>query len=129
MSTKTTINSFVKQFLAVVKGDGVKAQAEKAFRQASSALKSQISSLEGDTINLEDKVTEAQEKLAISRVNNGQAITNREYYIESLLTSKNNVVQAEKNLKKHIEKIDFLKAELTSLEEEVDSPVDTEETK
>jgi hypothetical protein len=115
------VKSFVKQFISTVKGDEVGVQAEKCFRAASSALNTQISSLGGDTIQLEDKVTDAKEAHTSARINNGQSITNRNTYVENLLTSKNNVTIAEKNLKSHIEKIDFLKAELKALETEVEA--------
>lgn len=115
----STVKSFVKQFVKAVQGDDNGVLAEKAFRQASSALKSQISSLEGDTINLEDRVTDAKEAQATSRINGGKPITDRNSYVSNLIYSKNNVVDAEKALKTHVEKISFLKSELSALEEEV----------
>lgn len=71
------VKSFINQFVAAVKGDDVEATAEKAYRQANSALKSQISSLEGDTINLEEKVNDAKEKLASAGINDGNLIADR----------------------------------------------------
>lgn len=113
------MKSFVKQFAAFVKGDDVQVQAEKTFRQADSALKVQISALEGDTVNLEDKVETAKEDQQTARINNGKPITNRDSYVENLLYAKNNVTTAEKALKTHLEKIEFLKSEKASLEKEV----------
>ena len=56
------MNSFVKQFVAAVKGDDVEVQAQKAWRSAESALKVQIAAREGDTISLEDAVNQAKEE-------------------------------------------------------------------
>lgn len=119
------VKSFVRQFIAAVSGDDNQVKAEKTFRQANSALLTQISSLNGDTIQLEDKVTDAKEAQSSARINHGYSITDRNSYVEGLLTAKNNVTVAEKNLKNHQEKIAFLKSELEALEAEVEQ----EETK
>lgn len=120
---KSTVKSFVKSFLAIVTGDSNMAQAEKGFRQASSALKTQISSLGGDTITFEDAVETAQEAKANARVGNGQPITDRNTYVENLLRADNNVVSAQKALETHKKKIAFLEAELKALEEDVEVEV------
>lgn len=116
-----TVKSFVKQFVAEVKGDDVSVLAEKVFRQAQSALKSQISSLEGDTINLEDRLSDAQDAQKKARINHGKSITDRNSYVNGLISAKNNVTEAEKALKVHTEKISFLKSELAALEAEVEA--------
>lgn len=118
MSNK--IKSFVKGFVALVKGDDVTAAAEKAFRQASSALKSQINSLEGDTVTFEDAVTDAKEAQGNARINNGVAITNRDQYVKNLLNAKNKVTDTEEALEIHTKKIEFLRDELVALELEVE---------
>jgi hypothetical protein len=114
------VKSFVKEFAAILKGDNAEATAQKALRQADSALKTQIASLKGDTIVVEDALTTAQEVQALARVNNGKAITNREGYVRGLLDAKNNVTYAEEALKTHNEKIAFLESELKALSEEVE---------
>jgi len=119
MSTATTVKSFVRQFINEVKGDDVAVKAEKAFRQASSALRTQINSLEGDRVNLEDKVTDAKEAQNRARINNGSPISDRDAYVKSLLSAKNTVTNAESALETHDAKIAFLKDELASLETEV----------
>lgn len=115
------VKSFVKQFVAAVKGDTAEAQAQKVLRQADSALQTQIASLNGDTIVLEDAVTAAKERQANARINNGNNIGDRSSYVRNLLDAKNAVTLAEEALKTHKEKIEFLKAELASLNEEVDA--------
>ena len=124
MSTTKTVKSFIKQFVAVVTGDSSEAQAQKVYRQASSGLSTQISVLTGDSVGKEDAVTDAKEKLALARVNNGNLITNREYYVQNLLDAKNNLTKAEEELAKHNAKLEFLKGELTNLD--ADEPAEEE---
>lgn len=116
---KTILNSFCKQFIAEVTGDDVEAQAEKVWRQANSALKSSISSMEGDLIEKEDRVSEAEEKLAKARINRGCNISDRSSYISNLITAKESVKKAQKELDAHNATIEFLKEEWDNLKEEV----------
>ena len=115
---KSKMNSFVKQFVAAVKGDDVEVQAEKAWRSAESALKVQIAAKEGDTIKLEDNVSEAEERLAQARINNGSRITNREDYIDQLVKIKNELTDAEERLEIHMAALEFLKSEYDALKKE-----------
>jgi len=115
------VNSFVKSFVAIVKGDDATVLAEKAKRQADSALKTQISILEGDLVNKEDAVTSAKEAEESAVVNNGRPISDREFYVETLFCRKNDSTIAEQSLKKHQEKIAFLKAKLKGLDVEVEA--------
>ena len=112
------MNSFVKQFVAEVKGDDVEAQAMKAWRSAESALKVQIASREGDTISLEDDVNAAKEALTKARINQGTKIVNREGYINNLIYAKNNLTVAEEKLSDHLTELDFLKTEYNALKTE-----------
>ena len=114
----TKLNSFMTQFAAAIKGDNVEVQAAKTWRQAESGLKVTIAALEGDVIKLEDNVTNAQENLDGARINNGKSITNREYYIDGLVSAKNVLNAAEKELKAHNAKLDFLKGEYEALKAE-----------
>lgn len=120
----STTKSFIKGFIALVKGDDVTAQAEKAFRQSQSALKVQISSLDGDTIAFEDKVEDAKDKLSKARVNNGKVINDRDTYVRELLTAKNVVSDAQDALDTHLATIDFLKdSQAQNEKEEEDAPI------
>lgn len=121
MESTQKIKSFVKQFISVIKGDDAEALAQKALRQADSALQTHIANLTGDTINFEDQVTTAKESQALARVNNGQLITDRASYARNLLSAKNRVTEAEEALKAHKEKIAFLKGELEALTSDVDA--------
>ena len=116
--SKTKVKSFINSFVTLVSGESDTVLAEKVWRQAESALASQIPALKGDLVTLEDKVEEAKEVLAKARLNNGTLINRRESYVEGLLIAKNAVTIAEENLADHKEKIAFLEAELKNLSEE-----------
>lgn len=109
--------SFVKEVVAILKGDDAEATAQKILRQADSAFKTQIASLTGDTIALEDRLEDAKENLRLSRLNNGLPITDRNSYIRSLLDAKNLVTSSEEALEAHIAKLDFLKEQAALLED------------
>lgn len=111
---------FVKQFRAFVTGDDAKVRELKQFRKAQNSLKTQISVLEGESIAKEDALEEAEEGVAAARANNGNDITDGVIYVENLLSAKNKVTAAKEALKKHNEKLAFLKGELSTLEEEVE---------
>jgi len=115
------VKSFVKEFTARVKGDDVTAQAEKALRQADSALNIQISVMTGDTVKFEDAVETAKEELAMARVNSGEPISNRDTYVKILIAAKNELSDAEENLEAHIKTLAFLKETLASLGTEVEA--------
>jgi hypothetical protein len=107
MSVSKT-KSFVKEVIAILKGDDAEATGQKILRQADSAFKTQIASLTGDTISLEDAVEEAKEAVRLARLNNGQLIGNRNSYISILLSAQNRLVEAEEALEAHLAKLAFL---------------------
>lgn len=108
----------MKQFVAIVKGDDVEAKAAKVWRQAESGLKVQIAALKGDVIAKEDAVTTAEENLQLARVNNGNIISDREYYVSNLLNAKNTLTKAEKSLEQHLAQIAFLEKQYSALSAE-----------
>lgn len=116
MSVSKT-KSFVKEIVALLKGDDNEATAQKILRQADSAFKTQIASLTGDTISFEDAVEEAKEALRIARINNGRLIGDRSSYISNLIIAKNNLFDAEEALEDHVLKLEFLKEQAALLEE------------
>jgi hypothetical protein len=119
MSTKkTTVASFISQFVALVTGDDVQVKAEKVWRQASNALKSAIPSAEGDTIRYEDEVELAQERLNKARINNGEPITDRNDYVIKILRSREQLEVAQENLELHLKKVAILNQELELLSQE-----------
>ena len=116
--SKTKVKSFINSFVALVSGESDTVIAEKVWRQAESALASQIPALKGDLVALEDKVEEAKEALEKARLNNGQLIEKRENYVAGLLIAKNAVTIAEQDLQDHKDKIAFLEEELVNLSAE-----------
>jgi len=114
----TKLNSFAKQFVAIIKGDNAEAKAVKVWRQAESAFKVQIAALSGDLIRKEDAVSQAEEVLAKRLVNNGDEITNRDQYIANLISAKENLKLAEKQLIAHKDTITFLEEQYAILQAE-----------
>lgn len=116
MSVSKT-KSFVKEVVAILTGDNAEATAQKILRQADSAFKTQIASLTGDTIAIEDRLEDAKEALRLARLNNGRVISDRNSYIRNLLDAKNTVTSAEEALEEHNAKLEFLKEQAALLEE------------
>ena len=112
------LNSFAKQFVAIIKGDDAEAKASKVWRQAESAFKVQIAALGGDLIRKEDAVVQAEEKLAKALVNGGNGINDRDQYIANLISAKESLKFAEKQLAAHKETIAFLEEQYALLKAE-----------
>jgi hypothetical protein len=113
----TQLTTFVKEFLAIIKGDDAEAKAQKAYRSAMSALKTQISSLEGDTIKFEDEVEEAESKFNLAKVNSGEPIVDRNKYVQNLLVARRQLIDAEEALENHLEKIEVLRSTFEEIQE------------
>lgn len=114
-----TVKSFIKQFVAAVKGDDAEAKAQKAYRQVGSALNSQIAVLEGESVDRESAIDTAKENLSDALVNKGYPISDRNQYVRNLLDLKNKLTEAEEAKEKHDAKLDFLKNCLVDLDKEV----------
>jgi uncharacterized protein YaiL (DUF2058 family) len=110
--------SFIKSFVAAIKGDDAEAQAAKVWRQVESGLTMQIAALKGDLIRKEDTVTDAQEALDSARINSGKSITDRDSYVAGLIQAKERLIQAEKQLEAHQKTIAFLEEEYKNLKAE-----------
>lgn len=103
------VKSFVNEFVALVNGDDAKVKAEKAKRQADSALKTHISIMEGESVSKEDAVSEAKESLRTARLNNGQPINDRDMYVKNLIAAANRVTEAEEAYESHMKTLEFLR--------------------
>jgi len=110
------MKSFVKEVVAIIKGDDAEATGQKILRQADSAFKAQIASLNGDTIALEDAVENAQDRVNKCRINHGNLITDRNDYIRNLLDAKNRLTTAEEALEAHNTKLAFLNEQFALLD-------------
>lgn len=115
--TMNKTKSFVKEIISLLKGDDAEATGQRILRQADSAFKTQIASLTGDTIALEDRLEDAKEALRLARLNSGQLIGDRNYYIKNLLQAQNVIVDAEEALEAHNNKLQFLREQAALLEE------------
>jgi hypothetical protein len=113
--------SFIAQFVALIKGDDVEVQAQKVWRQAESAFKTQIAALQGKTLDFEDKIVEANEAAELTLLNHGKKIEDRDAYIANVLLAENRKLEAEEAMKDHKRKIDLLQKKLDQLSE-VDAP-------
>ena len=112
------LNSFTKQFIALLKGDDAEAKAAKVWRQAESAFKVQIAALSGDLIRKEDAVIQAEENLAKRLVNNGIEIIDRDIYISNLISAQEALRQSQKQLTAHKDTIEFLEEQYAKLKAE-----------
>ena len=113
------MKSFVKEVVAIISGDNAEATGQKILRQADSALKTQIASLSGRTISLEDNVEDAKESLRLAKLNNGKVMPtelDRNCFVEELLNAKNKVTDCEEALEVHLAKIAFLQEVHDSLD-------------
>ena len=112
------LNAFVKEFKAIIVGDDAEALGFKNWRKAESGLKVQIAALNGDIIAKEDALENAQENLVKARVNYGKEISNRDTYVANLISAKESLKQAGKQLAAHKETIAFLEEQYALLKAE-----------
>jgi len=106
------VSDFISLCIASIKGDDAKATSIKIQKRARAALRSQISIKEATTLELEDSMEEAGEASAAALINNGQKIANNDQYLRNLIAADAKLKATKESLKKHVEVIDFLKAQL-----------------
>jgi len=114
MSTKNVTN-FVKLIIALITGDDAQATAIKIQKKAAAALTAQIAVKNAFTLSLEENVEQAEERLQLARINNGELITNTDVYIKNLLAYRRALLVEEKVLGEHLDVIAFLKATLSDV--------------
>lgn len=114
------VKSFIKQTVAIIKGDDAAALAEKNYRLANAAFEAETAKLKGDTVDLEQSLQDARETLTSKRLNEGVLIKDRSAYLYALLNAQNGVTIAEEKLTMHQAKVDFFKEQsiLLNAEEE-----------
>lgn len=111
------MKNIVKTVVAIIKGDDAEVLGLRIIRQAESALKTHIASLNGDTITLEDNVADAKENLKLALANYGKNIDNRNTYVRTLLEAENKITLAEEALESHKAKILVLEKHLANLDQ------------
>lgn len=109
------LNSFIALTMAILTGDDNKAIAAKNWRKADSAFQSHISNLEGQTVDLEDKLQDAQDNFEKILVNHGRSIESRTGFIDAVIRAKNAVTEAQQNLDDHMQNLADLREIHTSL--------------
>lgn len=121
MTTKKKVKSFVREFCAVVQGNTDKQIAEVNYRKSDHALSAHIFVLKGDLITAEQLLEDAKEDLYKARHNNGKNITDRDDYVQNLISAKNNVDLQQEKCDEIKLTLEFLEEELKTINEEVDS--------
>lgn len=113
------LKSFVATFVALVKGDDAEALAQKTLRRGDNALKSQIAACDGQEIDFEDRLAQAEENLQKALVNNGRDHFDKDTYIANILNAKNKLTEEQEAWDLHKEKTAFLKECLEAIQEKV----------
>lgn len=116
-----TVKSFIKQFVAHVKGDNVAIMAEKVFRQAETSLRIHISVFEGKVQQMESNIDTAYESAKKALINEGSIIIKNDIeqdsadYVNKILTKEKEIETATANHLKHSKILEILKAKLQEL--------------
>lgn len=91
MSTTVKVKTFVKEFVALVKGDDAEVVAAKVQRKAESALETRLSVINGKIGDAKDRVKDCEENLVKARLNYGNEISSDSYgrdnYVDKLITA------------------------------------------
>lgn len=119
MKKTILLKSFVATFVALVKGDDAEALAQKTLRRGDNALKSQIAACDGQEIDFEDRIAQAEENLQKALVNNGQESFDKDTYIKNILNAKNKLTEEQEAWEAHKEKTAFLKDCLEAIQEKI----------
>lgn len=94
MSKSTTqLSKFVQATIAFITGDTDTATALKNERQSTSAIRGQISALEGSLINAETKVEAAEEALERA-IHPTSLITDHSAYYRNIIRAQENLDEA-----------------------------------
>lgn len=100
------MKSFVKQVIARLSGDEAEVTAQKNYRKASSAVKSQLAALEAKLVDDEVKLEEATEALDNAKFPT-LSISNNQSYVEKIRDAQADVEDAEEALKQTQESIGY----------------------
>lgn len=116
----TKMESYIKEAVALIKGDDATSVATKNWRKSVSAFKVQLAAMEGNLISKEDKVENAKEVLKKALYNNGVLIGDNQgdSFIQNIINAQNSVEQAEKELVAHKKTIAFLEEQYSLLKAE-----------
>jgi DNA repair exonuclease SbcCD ATPase subunit len=107
--------TFIKQFVAMVKGDEAEAIAAKVQRKAIAALDSELANLKGELVDKEQALEDANENLSKAILNNGNEISDRKYYVQGLIKAKAQITEAQDSLEDLKHTISVLEGILTKV--------------
>ena len=110
--SKSKVTTFVEQFIALVKGDEAGVTAAKVERQRIAALNTAFHNANGDLVDKEQRVQDAEDYVVKCRLNHGVEIINREHYVSNLIAATEKVKDAQEALEAHQLLISTLKAEI-----------------
>jgi hypothetical protein len=118
------ISSYVRQTIAMFKGDTDKVLAENNYRVVLNGIKIQTALLEGEKFKKEESVAQAEQELQSAKFPT-EKVTNTDRYFERVNSAQNNLEEAKEALetiKESIIKYEKLKdefsAEVTESKEE-----------
>jgi hypothetical protein len=117
MSAKTKVNSFIRQFVALVEGDKSEVIAEKVLRKAEAALETRLAALKGHIVDAEQNVEDAKEGLITARLNSGRMIDSRDAYVDTIINANSLVTESEQKLENIKNTIEVLEGELAKIRE------------
>ena len=109
------LSNFVRLAIAKISGHDAEATALKIERKAIAALASQIAVQEALVIDYEQAVEDAEEKLDEARINSGNLIEDRDWYVQSIVDAHEFLEDSKKQLADLKEIIKFLKSELSNI--------------
>ena len=110
------ISSYVRQTIAMFKGDTDKALAEKNYRTVINGIKIQVSLLEGEQFKKEELVAQREEELKAIKFPT-ERISDTDYYFEKINNASNRVESAKEelqNIKEAISKYEILEKEFSA---------------
>lgn len=113
------MKSFIKEVVARVAGDQAEVVAQKNYRKATSAVKSQIAALQAKEVDDEASVDTANENLEIAKFPT-LAITDNKSYISNIKYYQDAIDKANDTLASTRESIAYFEALLASYDKEVD---------
>ena len=116
----TKMESYIKEAVALIKGDDAEVLAAKNWRKSVSAFKVQLAVMEGNLVSKEDKVDNAKEVLKKALYNNGVLIQDNkgDDYIQNLIYAQDTVEKCERELAAHKKTIAFLEEQYKQLSAE-----------
>lgn len=116
MSKTKEMMSYIKQFIAMSKGDDAEALAIKVQRSGSSALNARLHNEEGNLFQLEEALERAEENLVMARMNNLAPINDRNDYVSTIIHARNRVTEAQDALEAKKLLISVLREEIALLD-------------